>query len=83
LTGVFATRAVWDIGAGKKLGLLEGGDVLTGQAIATGATWVFAGVVSFILLMGIKLVLGLRVSEPQEVQGLDVSDHDEEGYIFV
>ena len=50
LTGVFATRAVWDIGGGKKLGLLEGERRADRQVIATGGTWVFAVVVTFILL---------------------------------
>ncbi len=50
LTGVFANRAVWDVGQGKPLGLLEGGNVLTAQLIATAITWVFAIVVTFVLL---------------------------------
>jgi Amt family ammonium transporter len=82
LTGVFATRAVWDIGAGKELGLLEGGKVLTAQLIATGITWVFAAVVTFVLLKILDVVMGLRVSQEQEIQGLDLACHGEEGYIF-
>ena len=83
LTGVFATRAVWDIGKGEKLGLLEGGDVLTGQVIATAITWVFAAAVSFVLLKILDVTMGLRVSEREEIQGLDLSQHNEEGYIFI
>jgi len=83
LTGVFATRAVWDIGAGKTLGLLEGGNVLTAQVIATVITWIFAAVVSFVLLMVIQATIGLRVSEEDEVLGLDQSLHGEEGYISI
>jgi Amt family ammonium transporter len=83
LTGVFATRAVWDIGAGKTLGLLEGGPVLTGQIIATLITWVFAAVISFVLLKAIDLTMGLRVSPDSEEIGLDQSEHGEEGYIFI
>ena len=83
LTGVFATRAVWDIGAGKELGLLEGGSVLTAQIIATAITWVFAAVVSFILLKILDATMGLRVSESAELQGLDLSQHNEEGYIYI
>jgi ammonium transporter, Amt family len=82
LTGVFANRAVWDIGQGKTLGLLEGGPVLTGQAIATAVTWVFAAVVSFVLLKILEVTIGLRASEQAEIEGLDLSDHGEEGYIF-
>lgn len=82
LTGVFATRAVWDIGKGKQLGLLEGGNVLTAQIIATLITWVFAIVVTFVLLKILDSVMGLRVSPESESEGLDVTEHGEEGYIF-
>jgi Amt family ammonium transporter len=83
LTGVFATRAVWDIGAGKELGLLEGGPVLTAQAIATAGTWVFAAVVTFVLLKILDVTMGIRATQEDELAGLDVSQHGEEGYIFV
>jgi Amt family ammonium transporter len=88
LTGVFATRACWDIGAvnkapGTKLGLLEGGTVLQGQLAAVMATWAFSIIVTFILLKIIDGTIGLRVSPQQETIGLDVSQHEEEGYIFV
>jgi Amt family ammonium transporter len=83
LTGVFATRAVWDVNTtGKPLGLLEGGPVLTAQLIATVSTWVFAAVASFIILKVLDVTMGLRASEQDEVDGLDLSQHGEEGYIF-
>ncbi|MFO0900223.1 MAG: ammonium transporter [Pirellulales bacterium] len=83
LTGVFATRAAWDISTkGEKLGLLEGGNVLTAQIIATVITWVFAAVITFVLLKVLDAVMGLRVSQSQELEGLDVACHGEEGYIF-
>jgi Amt family ammonium transporter len=83
LTGVFATRAVWDVGQGKTLGLLEGGPVLTGQLIATAVTWVFAAAASFVLLKVLDLTMGLRVPEQDEQMGLDLTQHGEEGYIFL
>ena len=82
LTGIFATRAVWDVGKGTPLGLLEGGPVLTAQIIATIISWVFAGAVSFVLLKILDATMGLRVSAEQEQEGLDISLHEEEGYIF-
>ena len=83
LTGVFATRAVFDASMkGKTLGILEGGDVLPAQLIATGISWALAAVVSFILLKLIDAAIGLRVTEEQEHQGLDLNQHGEEGYIF-
>ena len=83
LTGVFATRAIWDIGEGKPLGLLEGGSVLVAQIAATALTWVFAAAVTFVLLKALDAVMGLRVSQEAETEGLDLSQHGEEGYIFI
>jgi len=83
LTGVFATRAAWNISDGAKLGLLEGGGVLKGQVVAVLVTWLFSLVVTFILLKIVDAVVGIRVTQQEEVRGLDVSQHEEEGYIFV
>ncbi|MEX0643178.1 MAG: ammonium transporter [Pirellulales bacterium] len=83
LTGVFATRATWNIGEGQPLGLLEGGTVLKGQVAAVLVTWVFSIVATFIILKVVDGLVGLRVSEREEILGLDVSQHEEEGYIFV
>jgi Amt family ammonium transporter len=84
LTGVFATRACWDIDNGNPLGLIEGETrVFIGQLVATVITWVFAAVVTFVLLKILDAVMGLRVSQQEEVQGLDLSEHGEEGYIFI
>jgi Amt family ammonium transporter len=84
LTGVFATRAAWDITEkGTPLGLLEGGDVLLGQIVAAGITIGYCAVATFILLKILDVVMGLRVSQEGEVRGLDINEHGEEGYIFV
>jgi Amt family ammonium transporter len=82
LTGVFATRAAWNINEGQPVGLLEGGDVLKGQVVAVLVTWVFSIVATFVILKVIDVVMGLRVSERDEVLGLDMTQHEEEGYIF-
>lgn len=82
LTGVFATRAAWNIDGENPLGLMEGETrILIGQVVAVAITWVFAAVGTFILLKIIDLALGLRVSQEAEIQGLDLSQHGEEGYI--
>jgi ammonium transporter, Amt family len=85
LTGVFATRAIWDItGEGTPLGMIEGNySTIVGQLVATVVTWVFAAVVSLVLLKIIDAVIGLRVESNAERQGLDVTEHGEEGYIFL
>jgi Amt family ammonium transporter len=83
LTGVFATRACWDIDNGNGLGLIEGSSrIFIGQIVAVAITWVFAIVATLILLKLIDLTIGLRVSQQGEVEGLDLSEHGEEGYIF-
>ena len=80
LTGVFATQAVY---GDKPLGLLERGSLFSGQVAATALAWVYSAVASFILLKLLDATMGLRVTQQQEVQGLDVSQHGEEGYIFI
>ncbi|MDA0654092.1 MAG: ammonium transporter [Proteobacteria bacterium] len=73
LTGVFAVEAI-----GGTPGLLEGnpGQVLT-QLWGVLATIVYCGVVSLVLLLGIRATIGLRVSEEDERAGLDISLHGE------
>ncbi len=73
LTGVFAVEAI-----GGTAGLLEGnlGQVWI-QAYGIGATIVYCAVVSFILLKVIDLVIGLRVKEEDEREGLDIRLHGE------
>ncbi|MGH7605752.1 MAG: ammonium transporter [Gemmatimonadales bacterium] len=79
LLGVFATTAVNSLGAD---GLLNGGGVglLVNQLIAVGATLVYSFVVSFVLAKILDAVMGLRVSEEQELIGLDESLHAERAY---
>jgi len=83
LTGVFATRAVNDVGKGKPLGLVDGGDLIFAQIGATVITWGLALVASFVILKIVDALVGLRVSAPEEIEGLDLSQHGEEGYIFI
>jgi ammonium transporter, Amt family len=86
LTGIFATRATGataSLDHGKTLGLLEGGSRLPAQIAAVLITWALAGVATFVILKVIDLVIGVRVSEAEEVQGLDLSQHGEEGYILI
>jgi Amt family ammonium transporter len=82
LTGVFATRAVNDVADGDPVGLLEGGSVLSGQVVAVLVTTLFAVVASVIILSVLNATMGLRVSQENEIRGLDLSEHGEEGYIL-
>jgi ammonium transporter, Amt family len=88
LTGVFATNAVNDAlkdAAGKPmpLGLVDGnGAQLLNQAIGVAIAWVLAIVGSLVILKICDMTVGLRVDRDQEIEGLDVSMHGEEGYNF-
>ena len=65
-------------------GLLAGGGfaLLGKQALAVGATLVFSFVLSFALLKLVDLLVGLRVTEEEELTGLDIAQHEEVGYAF-
>jgi Amt family ammonium transporter len=57
------------------------GGQLMKQLISVGFTAIYACVLSFAILFVLKMVLGdLRVSEEQESQGLDLSEHSETAY---
>jgi Amt family ammonium transporter len=76
-TGIFATAAVGGVG-----GVIDGEVGQLGkQVIGIGATWGYSFVVTVVILKILDLVMGLRVSEEQELAGLDVSQHGERAYI--
>ncbi len=78
LTGVFAVKALNPAGGD---GLLAGNPhQLVVQLIAVGASGLYAGVVTLVLLFAIKATIGLRVDEQDETEGLDATQHGEEGY---
>ena len=77
-TGIFATVAVNSAGAN---GLLYGNpQQLVTQAIAVLVSWVYSGVMTFVILKAIDAVIGLRVPEDEEVLGLDTTQHGEVAY---
>jgi Amt family ammonium transporter len=83
LTGVFATKAVFVGGAATGVGLLESNFTqFRNQIIGAGAAIAIGVVGTVIILKILDAVIGLRVSETDEEQGLDVTQHGEEGYIF-
>jgi len=87
-TGVFATSAVNDgfkDAAGKvmALGAIDGnGGQVLNQLVGCLVAWLLAIVGTIVILKVCDMTLGLRVSKEQESEGLDVSKHGEEGYIF-
>jgi len=88
LTGVFAASAVNPIfkdaqGNTAASGLIEGNaHQLLNQLVGVLMAWGLAIVGTLIILKIVDVTIGLRVSEEHEVQGLDLSQHGEEGYYW-
>jgi Amt family ammonium transporter len=80
LTGVFCAESLGGAGFGGDITSI--GDQLAVQFIGVGATVVYTGVVSFIILKVLDGIMGLRVTEDEEAEGLDLALHDERGYII-
>jgi Amt family ammonium transporter len=74
LTGVFAVKAI-----GGTAGVLEGNAAqFLIQCKGVAVTIVYDAVVTFVILKIIEMVMGLRVTEEQEREGLDISLHGEQ-----
>ena len=88
LTGIFAASSVNPIfkdteGNTVPSGLLEGNaHQLINQLVGVAIAWVLAIVGTLVILKIVDAALGLRVPEDQETQGLDLSQHGEEGYYW-
>ncbi len=86
LTGVFATSAINDglkdaTGKVLPLGWVDGNPTqVLHQLAGVGIAWGLAIVGTLVILKIVDLLVGVRVSADQEVQGLDLSMHGEEGY---
>jgi Amt family ammonium transporter len=77
-TGLFATKLVNEAGGD---GLLYGNPAqLWNQIVAVAATMALAVVGTLIILKIVDAVVGLRVTEEDEVAGLDLSQHSETAY---
>jgi len=88
LTGVFAASAINPIfkdaqGHTLPSGMIDGNlRQLGNQAMGVLIAIVLAAVGTYIILQIVNLVLGVRVSAEDEVQGLDLTQHGEEGYYW-
>ena len=80
LTGVFAQKVFND--AGNDGALFGNVGQLGVQALACAASGIYAVVLTFIILKVIDATIGLRAAEIDEIEGLDVALHGEEGYAF-
>jgi len=88
LTGVFATSAINEglkdaAGKVQPLGLVDGnGGQILNQLGGVAISWVLAIVGTLVILKIVDATVGLRITKEQESDGLDLSQHNEEGYVF-
>lgn len=80
LTGVFAAPYLGGLGNGKET--FELGHQLLLQTGGVLFTVVWSGVISFICFKLVDVVIGLRVSEEHEREGLDITSHGESAYRY-
>jgi Amt family ammonium transporter len=74
-TGLFATVGASGLIAGNPLQLWT-------QLVGLLAAGAYAVIVTLLIIFALKAVMGLRVSEEDEVRGLDQTAHSETGYTF-
>ncbi len=82
IIGAIGTGVLMSAGLGG-VGYAEGvtmSSQVTTQAIAVGVTIVWAGVFSFIIYKVVDSIVGLRVTEEAEREGLDTTEHGERAY---
>ena len=87
LTGVFAAPSlggsgIYDYVANKVADGYSIVDQVIIQATGVGVTIVWSGVVAFICYKLVDMIVGLRVSEDQEREGLDIASHGESAYHY-
>ena len=78
LTGVFTSASLGGIGLADGMSI---GHQVGIQALAVVVTAAWSALFSFVILKGLDLWIGLRVSADEEVQGLDTVLHEETGYL--
>ena len=82
LVAIFASAS---LGVFSGQGYNEGmtmGSQLGVQAIGVLATGVYTAVLTFVILKVVDVIVGLRVTEDEETEGLDINQHNERGYDY-
>jgi Amt family ammonium transporter len=81
-TGLFATPELAETTGVGKAGLLYGGgfEQVGVQALGVIGTFAFVFILSYGILLAMKYFMGLRVTEEEEMMGLDISEHGTYGY---
>ena len=78
LTGVFCATSLGGVGFGGDNTSIPG--QVSVQFIGIAATLIYSGVLCFVILKVVDVMVGLRVTEDEETEGLDITQHDERGY---
>jgi len=81
LTGVFATKEINDVLNGKALGAIDGNSAqILNNALGAAIAWVLGIVGTLVILKVCDAIVGIRCDPQEEIEGLDLSMHGEEGY---
>lgn len=78
LTGIFAAESL----GGQGLSADSIGGQFFVQLVGVVFTIAYCAVLSFVLLKLVDAIIGLRVSQDEETEGLDIALHDERGYNY-
>lgn len=79
LTGIFADEWFGGIGILSEEGIFN---QLLIQSFGIAVTILWSGVISFLLFKLIDKLIGIRVTQEAETGGLDINEHDQQGYTF-
>ena len=77
LTGVFVSSSFGGVGLAEGVSI---GDQVLVQLLGIVAAIAWCGGLTFVILKVVNLMVGLRVSDEQETEGLDLAQHGERGY---
>jgi Amt family ammonium transporter len=79
--GVWGSLSVGLFASINATGLFYGApELFFKQLVAVAATIVFSGIATYVILKIVDALVGLRISDEDEVMGLDVTQHGESGY---
>ena len=79
LAGIFVSAGLGGVGFAEGMNM---GSQLGVQLTGVIVTIVFTAVATFVSLKIVDMLLGLRVTDEEETEGLDINQHDERGYIL-
>ena len=77
LTGIFVSAGLGGVGFAEGMSMAK---QIGMQALGIGVTMVWCGTLTFLILKVLGATIGLRVSEEQETEGLDLAEHGERAY---